>query len=75
MKPNPKTPLLNLMSRSPKTPPAGPEPLDLVNHIRLCNLASFHAELDTLRKFYPDKYIIVADFILGCRPKQNGPTK
>lgn len=60
------------MSRSPKIPPVSPEPLDLINHLRKCTLHSVHLELETLRRTYPDQYIIVADFVLRCTPKPNG---
>lgn len=63
------------MSRLPKIPPVGPEPLELTNHLRRCSLAAVSLELSETRRVYPDQYIIIADFIMRCTPKTNGPTK
>lgn len=60
------------MPPSPKIPPVGPEPLELINHIRRCNLATVREELERYRRYYPDAYINIADFILRCKPTSNG---
>jgi hypothetical protein len=63
------------MSRSSKNRPT-PEPLDLINHIRQCSLEEVRLRLANLRRYYPDAYQVVVDFLLSCNPKKpHGPTE
>jgi hypothetical protein len=62
------------MPRSPKIPPT-PDPLDLVNHIRKCSLEEFRIKLEEVRHYYPDKYVVLVDFLLSCKQKDYGTTE
>jgi hypothetical protein len=43
-------------------------PLDLINHIRQCNLGEVRSKLERLERFHPDEYLVVENFILSCKP-------
>jgi hypothetical protein len=58
------------MPRSPKHPPL-PEPLDLINHLRQCNLFEVRTKLEDAQRYYPDKYSVLADFIMSCKPSNH----
>lgn len=46
-------------------------PLDLINHLRQCDLEEVHIKLGLLQKRHPDQYEIVENFILSLKPKES----
>jgi len=46
-------------------------PLDLVNHLRQCDLGEFREKLEKLQQKDQLGYDTVSRFILSCKPKEN----
>ena len=52
------------------------KPLEIINHIRKCNLQEMLFRLEELEKTHPTRYRIVKRFLFSCKPdKRYGTSK
>jgi len=58
----------NYTPTSPVETSTSLKPLDLINHIRKCNLKEMLNRLTELEKTHPTRYRIVKRFLLSCKP-------
>lgn len=48
-------------------------PTDLINHARLCTLEEVRLKLERLQVRDPEKYEVVENFLLSCKPTIRPP--